>query len=429
MAPLLYFAQVSLYAAIMWGIYCIAWRNKPLHAYSRAYLLMALVLPVLLPVIHLPIPASGQPALAGFSAALPQVSIGAAPGVHAAKGIPWLTLLAGLYSGGSILIAVLYLRAYFRIIKRLRQGQPVRHIGYTVITDTAIGPGTVGRVIFFPSGKVDNVIVCHELAHIRAGHRFDSMLLQVMHVLFWPSPAHWLIGKELKTVHEFEADRIASEGVGPAAYVSLLLSQSFGTNQSFTITHSFFYHPLKRRIMMLQKMNAPKRAALLLTAIALTAGFMSTVLVAHSKKIPKSNNTSQSDSASIAMMEALLRKNPLSDGEIKMVGGAIAFKTVEELPAFNGSLREWMKLNLRYPESAKANGIQGRCLLQFTVDEHGKIVSPRLLRSSGNQLLDDEALRAVGSMPAWKPGMHKGAPVPVLYTLPVSFGKDIEEGC
>ena len=75
---------------------------------------------------------------------------------------------------------------------------------------------------------------------------------------------------------------------------------------------------------------------------------------------------------------------------------------------------------MRYPESAREAGMQGRVTVQFVVDKDGSIKNPRVLRSVDKEL-DAEAVRLVQAMPKWKPAMDKGQAVAVKYTMPVVF--------
>ncbi len=435
MAFLIYLAQVSLYAAAMWVIYLIIWRNRPLHGYSRLYLLAGLILPVLLPFIHVPV--SNHSVAAAYQVMLPEVSIGAKLQHQRADfSVSWVYILPALYSVVVIILAFLYMRAHIQISKMLKQGNVTKLDGYTIITDTGIGPGTLGRKIFFPDQYKDPVIVQHELAHIRSAHRYDTFLLQVLHIIFWASPAHWLLGGELKMVHEFEADGIAGKDIDPGDYASLLLSQSMGIAPSLTIAHSFFHHSLKRRIMMLQEIKTPKKATLLIAATVLTIALVSTAMLAQSKKSPiKKSSVSRSNAAAtpVNMENVRMRALP-KNGEIKILeNGTIAFKSVEQMPEFNGDINQWLTGYLHYPDSARSRGEEGRSVVQFTVGEQGQILNPHLVRSSGHPLLDEEALRAVHGMPHWHPGLLKGKPVAVIFTLPISFqlegGANGKEGC
>ena len=99
------------------------------------------------------------------------------------------------------------------------------------------------------------------------------------------------------------------------------------------------------------------------------------------------------------------------------------YDMVAEAPQFPGgskAMREYLKTNMRYPQIAKENGIQGRVILQFVVDETGKVRDPKILRSV-DPALDAEAIRLVEAMPRWMPGMQDGKAVAVRYTIPVMF--------
>lgn len=100
-----------------------------------------------------------------------------------------------------------------------------------------------------------------------------------------------------------------------------------------------------------------------------------------------------------------------------------AYDVIEQMPQFPGgqaAMRQFLSENLRYPEEAFMNNVQGRVIVNFFVDKDGSVTDARVVHSS-NSLLDAEALRVVSSMPNWTPGMQKGKPVRVRYTVPVSF--------
>lgn len=96
---------------------------------------------------------------------------------------------------------------------------------------------------------------------------------------------------------------------------------------------------------------------------------------------------------------------------------------MEELPAFPGgeiALMRFLSDNMKYPKVARESGIQGRVVVQFVVGSDGSICNAKVIRSI-DPYLDKEALRVVSVMPRWKPGMQKGKPVSVQYTMPLMF--------
>ena len=70
---------------------------------------------------------------------------------------------------------------------------------------------------------------------------------------------------------------------------------------------------------------------------------------------------------------------------------------------------------------SRENNSQGRVIVRFIIDSNGIVISPQVVRSSGDFYLDMEAVRVIESMPKWKPGKHKGKPVCVYFTMPIVF--------
>jgi protein TonB len=99
------------------------------------------------------------------------------------------------------------------------------------------------------------------------------------------------------------------------------------------------------------------------------------------------------------------------------------FVVVEEMPTFPGgekALFEYIYANIQYPEIAKENNIQGRVILRFCVTYKGGVDQVSILKPV-DPSLDNEAIRVIKTLPAWKPGKQGGKPVNVWYSLPVVF--------
>lgn len=99
------------------------------------------------------------------------------------------------------------------------------------------------------------------------------------------------------------------------------------------------------------------------------------------------------------------------------------FVIVENMPEYPGGQIELMKYiaqNVRYPNVARENGIQGKVFVRFVVTKTGGVDKVTVARSV-DPLLDQEAIRVVKTLPKWKPGMQRGKTVPVWYTVPINF--------
>ncbi len=99
------------------------------------------------------------------------------------------------------------------------------------------------------------------------------------------------------------------------------------------------------------------------------------------------------------------------------------YDEVEQMPEYPGGMQamiEFLQTNIKYPEDAVKQKVEGRVLVQFVVESDGRIsdvhVATQVFPS-----LDAEAIRVVQVMPKWVPGREKGKVVRVKYNLPIVF--------
>ena len=90
-------------------------------------------------------------------------------------------------------------------------------------------------------------------------------------------------------------------------------------------------------------------------------------------------------------------------------------------------MERWVYPYLKYPKYAADNGIQGRVLVEFIVDEKGEVRDARVVRGIHTSL-DEEALRVVSASPKWRPGRHRGKKVKVAITVSVEFRLEKDKG-
>lgn len=100
-----------------------------------------------------------------------------------------------------------------------------------------------------------------------------------------------------------------------------------------------------------------------------------------------------------------------------------ALKIAEKMPAFPGgetALFQYLARSIKYPTIAQKNKEQGSVILQMVIGKDGLLSNIRVTKSV-SPTLDAEAVRVISSMPRWEPGMDKGKPVAIQYTLPIKF--------
>ena len=104
----------------------------------------------------------------------------------------------------------------------------------------------------------------------------------------------------------------------------------------------------------------------------------------------------------------------------------IPYYDCDRRPSFLGSndprvfLEKWVYQYLRYPQEAVNSGIQGRVLVDFVIDENGKVTNVKVLKGV-DELLDAEAVRVISASPDWKPGIVRGKKVKAEISLYVEF--------
>ena len=98
----------------------------------------------------------------------------------------------------------------------------------------------------------------------------------------------------------------------------------------------------------------------------------------------------------------------------------VAVEQPAEFPGGQAALMKWLSQNIRYPEAAQQNDIQGRVVVKFVVEKDGSVAQATIARGVDKDL-DREALRVVNKMPKWQPGKNNGVAVRSYFNLPVTF--------
>ena len=99
------------------------------------------------------------------------------------------------------------------------------------------------------------------------------------------------------------------------------------------------------------------------------------------------------------------------------------FDVVEQMPEYPGGIQalfEYLQQNVKYPEDAEKQKIEGRVIATFVVETDGSINNVGVAKPAFPSR-DAEAVRVLSAMPKWKPGMQSGKVVRVKYTVPINF--------
>lgn len=111
--------------------------------------------------------------------------------------------------------------------------------------------------------------------------------------------------------------------------------------------------------------------------------------------------------------------------ETETIDNEKIYMVVDEMPSFPGGekqLIQFLKANLKYPPREKAAQITGDCYITFVVEKDGAIHHMKMLKGVEDGAgCDQEVMRVMNLMPAWKPGKHHGTVVRTQYNLPIRF--------
>lgn len=269
-------------SCIMFCWYILVLKNKRLHRYNRFFLLLTLYASIQLPLLHFNyLPQREQLPLL-FTSAKMLLHVAEGPEVKQDSGqlmpasqLNGQLILQALTILISFILLVTMILNIVRLIRMAGQYPHTRFKGIILIqTDHSKAPFSfINRIYWRDSIPIDSpggqLILQHELAHIRQKHSYDKLACQLLCCIFWMNPFYWWIQKELAMLHEFLADEqaiIHNNNTLPqeehtAAFARMLL-QLHCPAAYLQPEHQFFSSPIKRRLIMLQS-NKTTTASLL----------------------------------------------------------------------------------------------------------------------------------------------------------------------
>lgn len=403
-----YLFLVTLCWALFALLYGLLLRRETFFRANRVYLLSAVGLGLILPLVGR-LPAGIATAVA---APLPAISVGLQPPGPAADGATaWLSLLFWVYLAGAGLAALRMAWGMGQLIGIALHGQTERLPDgcWLIRSGEARLPFSFFRWIFVPldaDPEADDFqrMLAHERAHASGSHSVDVLLLELLCVAFWFHPlAHWY-RRSLRAVHEYLADGAAARQTGRRQYGLLLLRQTHCGGVLLYANH-FFQSPLRQRLLMLTRSaSAPVRKWKFGLALPLVWTLWSIAV-----QFPAEGAHRPEAQPSEAFGPAELDQAP-------------------SFPGGMAALVDFLTTQIRYPEEARRERAGGLVLVQFVVDKTGALHSiepapappnarPALQRAD----LEQEAIRVVQRMPPWAPGYKNGVPVACKMTLPIRF--------
>ncbi|MGH1517495.1 M56 family metallopeptidase [Chryseobacterium sp. JK1] len=254
-AILLYFGKIILCSGVMFLYYQLSLKDKTFHHYNRFYLLSAILIPLLLPLIKVEdftIEVSNEMYLL-----LDRVQ-----NFNTEKNIDNGNLYFNIIFSALGLVSFYFLGklaiGIFKIQQFKKQFQKESFDGINFYrTDLTEAPFSYFKNLFWKNtitlnSEIGKQILKHEMVHIEQKHSFDKILIEIITSVFWFNPFFHLIKKEINLIHEYLADKKAVKHSDTKAFAQMLLASHFSGTQ-LPAASPFLSSNLKKRLKMLQK--------------------------------------------------------------------------------------------------------------------------------------------------------------------------------
>lgn len=388
-----YIIKSAMALALLYACIIPLLEKETFHRLNRILILGCLIMSFAIPLVHFTGGTNPTVDMVRQAVQLPEVLINGNANEQSVWS--WADIMTCIYIIGVVAIFTMTVVQTASLILRLRKCEHITdNRGNTIVlTDCATSPFCLFHYIVMSRDDYANnrsFILTHEQEHIRLRHYIDLIILQVATILQWFNPFVWLIGKNLKAIHEFEVDEaVLNKGINATQYQQFLVVKAVG-NRLQPFANNLNKESLKRRIIMMNQKKS-NRWMMLKALFVIPVATLAVSVFANTQ--PQQPDTK-------------------------------TFTVVEVMPKYKGgesAMMEFLMMNMKYPQTAVKAKQQGRAIVGFIVRKDGTVSDVQITKSAGHAVLDEEAMRVVKSMPAWEPGKQKGKPVNVKYYVPITF--------
>lgn len=258
-----YCIEIFIYQALFIGLYQVL-KSEPLFNINRLYLLSSLVISLVLPLINF-VDVFSMDINETYVQWLQPINIGSQSldntetmmsNLSKTKGFTW-RFYHVLYGLGLLIYGLWFIFNNKSVFKYLKLSSPslYKNKKVVILPNSSTAFSFWNRIYLgehIPESQRE-IILEHEYQHLKLKHSWDIMLIELLQFMLWFNPLIYMYKRHLRQIHEFEADRLATQNTSKSSYVNTLLNQSFGC-QNISFVNSFYQSSnLKNRIKMLHK--------------------------------------------------------------------------------------------------------------------------------------------------------------------------------
>ena len=353
---LIYLGYSALCLAALYLIYKVSVSYETLHRFNRALLLGLIVLSALLPLCKITIteelPAV-EPMKEEFVA--PMTAF-VAPDV--AEPFDYMALLQRVaivvFILGVVFMVVRLVVSIMSVWRIINSGEqrPLEGGAMLTLLDKPIAPFSwFGHIVASKSdmGPNSKMILAHELAHIRLGHSWDVLAVDLALCVWWFNPAMWLLRRELQSLHEYQADdAVLNSGIDAQTYQLLLIKRAVGS-RLHSVANCLNHSNLNKRITMMCKKTSSRwsaaKALLVLPLVAMSLAATATTVYVTREVQDKVTENSVNDKSEKTQVVKISKSGIYLNGE-KI--------TLEELKA---KVAEWDTVTIEADKNVKMGDV------------------------------------------------------------------------
>ena len=275
---LLFLIKSTLILSLLYLAFSVLMRKETFFQLNRMVLLVMVFSSMLIPFLYVPKPV--QPRIQVnmdpifqvsptveepvSTTEIPVILKSAVPASETVQpvSIPIPTIVIFVYLSGVLVSFLMFVYSIGSVLLMFRKARKTVLNGIRIrVVDHDIPAFSFGRNILISQHDFDTnyeAIITHEQSHIRLGHFYDLMLMELVKIIFWFNPLVYRMVSDLKAIHEFQADdHTLHSGIDAKQYQILIIQKCVG-HQKFALANSFNHCQIKNRITMMNKQKTSK---------------------------------------------------------------------------------------------------------------------------------------------------------------------------
>ena len=297
-----YLAQSALCLVALYIIYKATMSHETLHRLNRVTLLMMVVLSAVLPMCRIEIVQEVETVLTPIVDDMSATAVAVDAASETVDYRPIMEdALVVIFLLGAAFMVVRLAMSWLSVWRVVRSGE-YEELGEGVrltVVEKLSSPFSWFRHVVVSRTDMDenrDMILEHELAHVRFGHSWDVLFVDLALIVWWFNPAMWLLRRELQSLHEYQADdAVLNRGIDAKTYQLLLIKRAVGS-RLHSVANCLNHSNLKNRItMMCRKQSSRWQSAkllLVLPMVAISLSAFATTVYVETKSDDKVNQLS-----------------------------------------------------------------------------------------------------------------------------------------